>query len=215
MILVGQFDSPFVRRVAIALHHYGLPFERKVLSVFKDFDAMRRVNPLGKVPSLILDDGDTLFDSRAIIDYLDGIAPADRRLAPAGEPERRRVLRTEVMGIGLAEKTYERGIEVNRRTARTRDVDWQARLETQVTSVLSWLEARAPSPWFHGQEFSRADLAVVVAFQYLSRVVPHLAGHDTYPGLAAHRRHCEALPAVAAVPDSPDEAQASGWKPET
>ena len=54
LILVGQFDSPFVRRVAVALNHYGLPYERNVLSVFRDFEAMLAVNPLGKVPSLIL-----------------------------------------------------------------------------------------------------------------------------------------------------------------
>ncbi len=106
MILVGQFDSPFVRRVAIALHHYGMPFERRVLSVFKDFDEMLAINPLGKVPSLILDDGEVLFESRAIIDFLDGIPPSEKRLAPAGEPERFRVLRTEAIGIGLAEKVY-------------------------------------------------------------------------------------------------------------
>ncbi|MEL6266318.1 MAG: glutathione S-transferase N-terminal domain-containing protein, partial [Pseudomonadota bacterium] len=52
MILVGQYDSPFVRRVAIALHHYGLPFERRVLSVFLDFDALLAIHPAGKVPAL-------------------------------------------------------------------------------------------------------------------------------------------------------------------
>ena len=52
MILVGQLDSPFVRRVAITMNHYGLPFERKILSVFADLDKMLAVNPLGKVPAL-------------------------------------------------------------------------------------------------------------------------------------------------------------------
>ena len=160
MILVGQFDSPFVRRVAIAMHHYGLPFERRVLSVFRDFDEMLSVNPLGKVPSLILDDGETLFESRAIIDYLEGIAAPDRRLAPADEPDRRRVLRIEAMGIGLAEKVYERGIEYARRSPGTSDPKWRARLERQIGSAVSWLEAQAPSPWFCGSAFSRADLAV-------------------------------------------------------
>ncbi len=73
MILVGQFDSPFVRRVAITMNHYGLPFERKILSVFTDFEKMLAVNPLGKVPALQLDDGEYIFDSRMIIDYLDPV----------------------------------------------------------------------------------------------------------------------------------------------
>ena len=71
MILYGQYDSPFVRRVAVAMNHYGMPFERRVLSVFQDFEAMLAVNPLGKVPVLEFDDGAVLADSRAILDYLD------------------------------------------------------------------------------------------------------------------------------------------------
>lgn len=214
MILVGQFDSPFVRRVAIALHHYGLPFERRVLSVFKDFDDMLSVNPLGKVPSLVLDDGETLFESRAIIDYLDGIAEPEKRLAPTEEPDRRRVLKIEAVGIGLAEKVYERGIEVGRRSPGTSDPTWCARLERQIVSAADWLEAQAPSPWFHSDGLSRADLAVAVAMQYLARVVPALDDPQIRPNLLAHRKHCEALPAFAAVQDSTEEARASGWKPE-
>ena len=214
MILVGQFDSPFVRRVAIAMHHYGLPFERRVLSVFRDFDEMLSVNPLGKVPSLILGDGETLFESRAIIDYLEGVASPDRRLAPADEPDRRRVLRIEAMGIGLAEKVYERGIEYARRSPGTSDPKWRARLERQIGSAVNWLEAQAPSPWFCGSAFSRADLAVAVAMQYLARVVPELDDPTAHPGLHAHRARCEALDAFAAVQDAPDEARASGWAPE-
>ena len=213
MILVGQFDSPFVRRVAIALHHYGLPFERRVLSVFKDFDEMLGVNPLGKVPSLILDDGETLFESRAIIDYLDGIADPEKRLAPLEEPARRRVLKIEAVGIGLAEKVYERGIEVGRRSPGSSDPIWRARLERQIASAADWLEAQAPSPWFHGEGLSRADLAVAVAMQYLARVVPALDDPERCPNLLAHRKHCEALPAFAAVLDSTEEARASGWTP--
>ncbi|WP_422366086.1 glutathione S-transferase family protein [Pelagibius sp.] len=214
MILVGQFDSPFVRRVAIALHHYGIPFERRVLSVFKDFDAMLNVNPLGKVPSLVLDDDETLFDSRAIIDYLDGIADPALRLAPTEEPQRRQVLKIEVVGIGLAEKVYERGLEYSRRAPGSSDPDWRARLETQIRSACGWLENLTPSPWLFGETFTRADLAVAVAMQYLERVVPELDSSNAFPRLQAHRRHCEALAAFAAVQDSTDEARASGWRPE-
>jgi len=214
MILVGQFDSPFVRRVAIALHHYGMPFERRVLSVFKDFDAMLAINPLGKVPSLILDDGEVLFESRAIIDYLDGIAAPETRLAPADEPERHRVLRIEAVGIGLAEKVYERGIERSRRSPGTSDPKWRGRLERQIASAADWLEAQAPSPWFHGTAFSRADLAVAVAMQYLARVVPELDDPDQRPHLRDHLARCEALAPFDAVQDSRDEALASGWTPE-
>ena len=72
MILVGQYDSPFVRRVAISLHHYGIPFERNRLSVFQP--GMAEINPLVRIPSLVIDGDETLFDSAAILDYLDELA---------------------------------------------------------------------------------------------------------------------------------------------
>jgi len=214
VILVGQFDSPFVRRVAIALHHYGHPFERRVLSVFKDFDAMLAVNPMGKVPALILDDGETLFDSRAIIDYLDEIAPSERRLAPARQPDRRRVLQVEVVGITLAEKIYERGIENSRRAPGTSDPAWRARLERQIASICTWLEARLEGDWFCGGSFTRGDLAVAVAMQYLERVLPAAESTTRYPRLQAHRLRCERRAAFADVQDSRAEALNSGWNPE-
>ena len=80
MILVGQYDSPFVRRVAVALNHYSMAFEREVLSVFQDFDAMLAVNPLGKVPVLILSGGEPIYDSRAIVEYLEHRPTAASRL---------------------------------------------------------------------------------------------------------------------------------------
>ena len=68
MILVGQYDSPFVRRVAISLRTLGFAYEHDTRSVFADFDAMRRINPLVRIPSLIFDDGETLIDSPSILD---------------------------------------------------------------------------------------------------------------------------------------------------
>ncbi len=98
MILVGQYDSPFVRRVAVALNHYGIGFERQILSVFQDFDAMLSVNPLGKVPALILPGREHIYDSRAIVEYLEGIAPSARRLTPSNAGQRREMLRIESVG---------------------------------------------------------------------------------------------------------------------
>ena len=71
MILVGQYDSPFVRRVAVSLRVLGFSYEHDTRSVFGDFDAMRQVNPLGRIPSLVLDGGEVLIDSTAILDWFD------------------------------------------------------------------------------------------------------------------------------------------------
>src|SRR5215475_6458760 len=145
MILIGQYDSPFVRRVAVTLHRYDLSFERRVLSVFSDFDAMLAINPLGKV--LVLDDGERLFDSRAILDYLDSLVASDRRLVPANQPDRRKVLRIDAVASGLAEKLYERAYEFARRDPIKRDPSIIARVERQIDSALLWLEGLGPSPW--------------------------------------------------------------------
>src|SRR5512134_2970418 len=104
MILIGQYDSPFTRRVGIALTLYGLPFEHRPWSIFSDADQIRPYNPLTRVPTLLLDDGDALIDSHLILDYLDSLVPADRRLFPAAEPSRHRALKVAALATGLADK---------------------------------------------------------------------------------------------------------------
>jgi len=92
VILVGQYDSPFVRRVAVSLRLLGFGYEHDTRSVFGDFDSMRRTNPLGRIPSLVLEDGEVLIDSVAILDWLDETVGPGRALLPAEGEARRRVL---------------------------------------------------------------------------------------------------------------------------
>ncbi|MEM7743797.1 MAG: glutathione S-transferase family protein [Pseudomonadota bacterium] len=214
MILIGQYDSPFVRRAAIALHHHGVAFERRVLSTFAHFDDVAEVNPLSKVPVLVLPDGHALPDSGAIVQYLDLQAPADQRLLPEGETARD-VLTIEAIGVGLAEKTYERGIEVNRRAPGTQDPAWMARLEAQITSALRWLERRARADWFVGNRLSRADLAVTVAVTYATEKLPHLFDSNRWPKLSAFRERAEGTEPFCVAPYSAQEARATGWRPES
>ena len=104
MILIGQYDSPFVRRVGIALSLYGLPFEHRPWSTFGDADQIRPYNPLTRVPTLVLDDGEALIESHAILDHLDSLVPAERAMFPRLEPERRRALKVAALATGLADK---------------------------------------------------------------------------------------------------------------
>jgi glutathione S-transferase len=82
MILIGQYDSPFVRRVGIALTLYGMEFEHRPWSSFGDADRLRAYNPLTRVPTLVLDDGTALIDSHIILDYLDGLVVSKVRTRP-------------------------------------------------------------------------------------------------------------------------------------
>lgn len=82
MILIGMFDSPFVRRVAVSMKLLDFTFEHYNWSVGKDFDRILKHNPVGRVPTLLLDDGEALPESAAILDYLDELAGPERALLP-------------------------------------------------------------------------------------------------------------------------------------
>jgi glutathione S-transferase len=82
MILVGQYDSPYVRRVAVSLRVLGFHYQHDTRSVFADFDAMRQINPVGRIPSLVARDGEVLIDSAAILDWLDQMVGPERALVP-------------------------------------------------------------------------------------------------------------------------------------
>ena len=105
MFLIGQYDSPFVRRVAIALRLYGLPFEHRPWSTFGDADKIAPYNPLRRVPTLVLEGGEALIESTAILDYLDELVGPDKAMIPAKGPERRHQLRICALASGLGDKS--------------------------------------------------------------------------------------------------------------
>jgi len=209
MVLVGNYDSPFVRRVGVALHHYGLPFQRKVISVFKDFDEMLKTNPLGKVPALEIEGGEILIDSRIILDYLEGLVPDDRRLVPIEKTQRRAVLNTEAIALGLAETSVELRTELYRKNPAARDPHWVSRLERQVSSALAWLDMSKPTPWFHDIGLSLPDVTTVVAYTYLKHKLPEMVPTQKYTYLERQYEYCDALNEFSAAPYSEVEAQAS------
>src|SRR5438552_6935396 len=134
MILVGQYDSPFVRRVAVTLHHFGIPFTRNRLSVFNS--GMADINPLVRIPSLIIDGSETLFDSAAILDYLDELAGPERALIPPSSDERRHVLQATVLSAGATEKAGVVVLERHFHAAACIAHDWVARCLAQIAGAL-------------------------------------------------------------------------------
>jgi glutathione S-transferase len=144
MILVGQYDSPYVRRVAVSLRVLGFEYTHDTRSVFADFDAMRQVNPLGRIPSLTLDDGETLIDSGAILDWLDESVGPERALIPAKGAERRETLRRMALATGAMDKTVTAFYERIVRPTAYRYPEWIERCRTQAVSAI---EALAAKPW--------------------------------------------------------------------
>jgi len=200
MILIGQFDSPFVRRVGIALTLYGLPFEHRPWSVFGDADKIRAYNPLVRVPTLVLDDGEVLIESHSILDYLDHMVPADRAMFPAAEPARHRALKVAALATGLADKAV--SLSYERRLHREVSEVWVDRCRGQISAVLAALEAdrtsRVGDYWF-GDRIGHADIAVAVALRFVAEAHPGLVAMADIPALGAAAARLEALPVFRTI----------------
>jgi len=200
MILIGQYDSPFVRRVGIALTLYGMPFEHRPWSTFGDADKIRPYNPLTRVPTLVLDNGEVLTDSHIILDYLDSLMPVDRAMFPAREPARRKALRIAALATGLGDKAVSLFYE-GRLHSQVSDT-WVERCRTQIKAVLAVLEAdragRKSDYWF-GDRIGHADIAVAAVLRFIAEAHPGLVSMEDYPALNAHAARLEALPAFRAI----------------
>jgi glutathione S-transferase len=200
MILIGQYDSPFVRRVGIALTLYELPFEHRTWSSFSDADKIRRYNPLTRVPTLVLDDGDALTESHHMLDYLDSLVPAGRRMFPETEPARHKALRIAGLATGLSDKAVSLFYEM--RLHRELSDVWVDRCRSQIFHTLAVLEAdragRTGDYWFGGS-IGHADIAVAAALRHLTESLPELVSMADFPALSAHAERLEALPVFQAI----------------
>jgi glutathione S-transferase len=206
MILIGQYDSPYVRRVAVSLHALGLPFARQGLSVFGDADAMRTINPLGRVPSLVLDTGEVLVDSAAILDHLDEIAGSAKALLPAKGEERRHALQIIVLATGAIDKAAAIGYEQLLRPADRVHQPWIDRNKVQLDAALLALEELTPEKgWFGGGRLLQPDITVAVALGYIRFRSDIMAALPDLPKLARLSKEAEALPAFVVALPSVDE----------
>ncbi len=196
MILVGQYDSPYVRRVAVSLRVLGFDYQHDTRSVFADFDAMRKVNPLGRIPSLVLDGGETLIDSAAILDWLDETVGPERALLPRSGTERRRALRLISLATGAIDKagmaTYERVI----RPPALRWPDWIARCRTQAAGAI---EALGGESWPAGARLDQAQITTACMLRYVRMADPELLPVGRYPSLDALSDRLEARPEFRAT----------------
>jgi glutathione S-transferase len=201
MILIGQYDSPFVRRVAVTLHTYRILFERQPYSVFGDIGHVRVHNPLVRVPVLVLDEGEVLIDSGAIIDHLDEmVGRAARALIPHEGPLRRRALYITAIAHGCAEKVVQLFFERYFHDTASISRDWESRCIGQIESSLETLDAICPEKhWIFGERISHADIMIGCMIGHLQLRVPELWPATKYAKLRAFAARCELNKAFVAA----------------
>lgn len=194
MILIGQYDSPFVRRVAIAMTLYGISYEHHPWSVFGDAEKLSVANPLRRVPTLICDDGLALMESHLILDYVDELVTPAQVLAPSAGRARRECLRVCALACGLADKAVSLVYEVKLHDAAS--TVWIERCAAQIRETLTLLEAERAqqnSPFWGGASLSHADIATACALRFVSEAHPGLINRADIPALSALADSCEAM----------------------
>jgi len=196
MILVGQYDSPYVRRVGVSLRVLGFAYEHDTRSVFADFDSMRQTNPVGRIPSLVLDDGEVLIDSAAILDWLDQSVGPARALVPPAGLARRRALRLIALATGAIDKAGAAAYERIIRPAARRWPDWIARCRTQAAGAIA---ALAAEPWPAGAALDQAQITTACMLRYVQMADPELLPVGRYPSLEALLQRGEARPEFRAT----------------
>src|ERR1039458_9619153 len=165
MLLIGVNRSPFTRRVAITLHTYGMPFEQRALSGFDNRTEVRVWNPLGRIPALVLDSGETLVDSAAIIDHLDEAYGRDRALTPEAGADRRAVLKVAAIMMGAFDKGLHAAYARNHTPPEKLHQPWIDDCIAQMTNALGAVDAivDAGKPYLMGDRFTQPDVTAFVA----------------------------------------------------
>jgi glutathione S-transferase len=193
-VLVGMLDSPFVRRVAVALELYGFEYDNLPLRTVGDAAEFARYSPLKRAPTLVLPDGQLLVDSHLILAHLDELVAPERCLTPSNAALR--LLCRQVTGVaaGLADKAVSAFYEKNFHTPEQRNQRLLERNRGQLGDSLAWLDERAPSEWLTGSTLTHADITVAAALRFARDAVPDLIDLAERPRVAAWCERLEALP---------------------
>jgi glutathione S-transferase len=195
MILIGQYDSPFVRRVGIALKLHALPFEHRPWSVWGDADKIAEYNPLRRVPTLILGDGSVLVESFSILQALDEIVGPARTLWPVPGPARHDAFRLAALATGICDKAVV--LLYSSLDFMTPSGSWKTRCLTQIRETFSLLEherAQRSTRFLFGDALTHADIACACAIRFALDSQLGLFDTSAFPALNAHSQICEALP---------------------
>ncbi len=184
MKLIGSLTSPYVRKVRVVMAEKKLDFQF-VLEDPWGSDAVLESNPLGKVPCLVMEGGEAVFDSRVIVEYLDTLSPVGKLIPPSGR-ERTEVRTWETLADGLLDASVAARLEQTW-SGRSDEQRCSAWIDRQMSRVHAALKAMSQGlgdkPWCAGNHFTLADVAVGCALGYLDFRFEHIDWRDAYPNL--------------------------------
>ena len=187
MKLIGSPTSPYVRKVRVVMAEKKLECQLVVEDVWAN-DQILQTNPLGKVPCLVLEGGDVVYDSRVIVEVLDNLSPVSK-LIPATGRERTEVRTWEALADGLLDASILARLEATwaGRTDQQRSQAWIDRQLSRVDSALvAMSQGLGEQAWCAGGHFSLADIAVGCALGYLDFRFPQLPWRERHPNLQRH-----------------------------
>lgn len=201
MKLIGMLDSPFVRKVAIALDLLGVQFEHEPVSVFSHFDKFRSINPVVKAPTLVCTDGEVLMDSSLILQFVEATQTGQAKpLWSSAEKERQH----QVRGVGLAliacEKCAQGLYETRLKPSRYQYEPWIERVTAQRQAAFALLEQEVKSHPGIYQNINHASLSAAITWQFAHNQLSTELPVATFPELAALSARMEKLPVFLKYP---------------
>ncbi len=202
--LVIAKPSPFARKVRIALREKWINYEEIMDVPWNPDTKAPSLNPLGKIPILICEDGHTVFDSSVIVEYLETL-DQDPRLIPTAPAARVNVRQIEALADGVSDAVVLIVLESKRR-ADLISQDWLTRQRAKVDAGLKALaDMLKGKPWFVDDHMSIADIAAACTLAYVDTRVPDVKWRTMHPTLAAFSDKMESRPSFAATRPEPQD----------
>jgi len=186
MKLIGSLASPFVRKARIVLAEKKIDYQFVLEDVWSPETTIHTFNPIGKVPCLVMEDGEAVFDSRVICEYVDTLSPVGKLIPQSGR-ERVEVRCWEALADGMLDAAVLIRLEGTQREASQRNDDWLARQRRKIDEgLVAMSQGLAGKPWCANNHYSLADVAVGCALGYLDFRMPELNWREKYPNLDKH-----------------------------
>jgi glutathione S-transferase len=195
--LLGSLTSPYVRKVRIVMAEKRIDYHLELEDVWAPDTRIQDANPLGKVPCLIMEDGGAVFDSRVIVEYLDGMTPVAKLIPPSGR-ERAEVRTWEALGDGVVDAAILTRLEQTQRPPEQQSSTWVDRQMGKLRAgIAAMSRGLGDKPWCNGQAYTLADIAVGCALGYIDFRFGSIDWRGQYPNLGRLYEKLAARPSFA------------------